>query len=196
MPQYDGYLRSLTNTTLRGVYRPDGVVSETDPLRSADIKRGANAQVGTLNYGVGSGYVDRLCVKDIAIAAGSSTTLDLYTGTDLLGLQDEAAPFRTVKYLEVGIWSGGDTSGVRIGGAAANEWVGFFVAAGDKLDIFPSGPPYRVGSPAGKAVTSTTKNLKIENLGAAEVVVRVVVGGSIVPPGGFTGLFGGLLTYP
>lgn len=195
MPQTDGSIRSTVGTTVRGIYRSAGVVSADLPLKVADIKR-FSATETVLQYGTGSGYIDREIITDRAIPASSSVTYDLYTGTDLVGLQDESAPFRTVKYLEISVLSGGDTSGVRIGGAASNEWVGFFVAAGDKQDIFPSGPPFVVGSPAGKAVTSTTKNLKIENLGAAEVVVRIVIGGSINPPGGFTGLFGGLLTYP
>lgn len=193
MPQTDGYIRSITNTTLRGVYTPS-VVDPDDTLRAADIKRASNDAITTLNFGVGSGYVDRSCVKDIAIPAGSSVTLDLYTGTDLPALQEEAAPLRRVKFLKVAVLSGGDTSGVRIGGAASDEWVGYFAAAGDKFDIFPGGPPFSVGSPAGKDVGATTKNFKMENLGAAEVVLRVSAGGSVVAPGAWTGFFG-LLTY-
>jgi hypothetical protein len=195
MGQVGGSVRASTGTTVRGVYLPQGVVSADDPQRNNAVARHANDAVATLEYGTGSGFVDRTSVSDRAVAAGSSVTWDLYTGTDLPGLQDEAAPFRLVKFLKISILSGGDTSGVRVGGAAADEWVGFFESAGDSLDIFPDGPPFLVGSPAGKAVGSSTKNLKVENLGASEVVLRVVVAGSTTAPGEWVGFFG-LLTYP
>jgi hypothetical protein len=70
--------------------------------------------------------------------------------------------------------SGGDTSGVIVGAAASNEWVGFFGASGDTLTIYPSGPPFAVGSPAGVAVGTTTKNLKIANAGAAAVLYALL----------------------
>ncbi len=195
MAQSAGSLRSFTGTTVKGTYLPQGVLDDGNPLRSNEIRRLANDEITTLQFGTGAGAIDRTSVSDRAIPAASSVTYDLYTGTDLPGLQDEAAPFRLVKFLKVSITSGGDATGVRVGGAAADEWVGFFVAAGDKLDIFPGGPPYLAGSPAGKAVGSSTKNLKIENLGASEVVVRIVVGGSVVAAGAWVGFFG-ILTYP
>jgi hypothetical protein len=75
-------------------------------------------------------------------------------------------------------WSGQFDCGVRIGGAASNEWVGFFAAAGDKALIFPGGPPFLAGSPAGVAVGTSTKNLLIENLGAVSVTVGIQVAGT------------------
>ena len=98
--------------------------------------------------------------------------------------------------VSVSILEGG-ASGVRVGGASSNEWPGWFVAAGDKQDVYAGGPPFWQGDPQdGKAVTSAAKNLKIENLSAsAECIVRIVVTGSA-----FTGgMAGGLLlalTYP
>lgn len=134
-----------------------------------------------LSYGTTSGKADIVAATNVQINATSNATYDLYTGTDIKELLSGAsAPFRKVKSVAVAITAGGDTSGVRIGGAASDEWVGFFVAAGDKLDIFPDGPPFLVGSPAGKAVGTTTKNLKIENLGAAAVSLLILVVGTSV----------------
>lgn len=195
MGQSAGSLRAFTSTTLKGTYQPQGIVTPGEEQRNNEIKRTANDEIATLEYGTGSGTFERECVSDRSILAGSSVTYDLYTGTDQPGLQDESAPFRVVRFVKVSIVSGGDTSGVRVGGAAANEWVGFFASAGDQFDIFPNGPPYLAGSPTGKAVTSSTKNLKIANLGAVEVVVRIVLAGSIHVAGEWTG-FWGFLTYP
>ena len=158
-------------------YAPQGVSSTLD---SFTVQQLANAEISTLTYGTSSGLVDLVTCSDRTISAASTATYDLYTGTDLLGLAGETCAFRKVKYIEIMIVSGGDSSGVQIGGAAANEWVGFFTAAGDKYKIFPSGPPFLGGSPAGVAVGVATKNLLVENLGAASVTVRILVAGSSV----------------
>jgi hypothetical protein len=175
-----GSLRTTIGTTVRGVYPPQGDATDP-PLASTTVSHFANDQPAILQFGTGAGTFDLLSCSDREIPAVSSVTYDLYTGTDLAGLVGETAAFRHVRMLKISIVSGGDTSGVRVGGAASDEWVGFFESAGDSLDIFPDGPPFMVGSPAGKAVGAATKNLKIENLGAVEVVVRIVIGGTATP---------------
>lgn len=165
-----------------------------------DVSRsvsGGTAQ--TCSFGTGSGAVNIVCSAEYILSASGTLTIDLYSGgvtsSDLPDLFNGAAPFRLVKGLSVEIVDGGDTSGVRVGGAASNEWVGFFAAAGDKYLIFPGGPSFLGGSPAGVAVTSTTKNLLIENLStSASVTVRVTAGGTSVVSGQWTG-FWSFLTY-
>ena len=151
----------------------------------------------TLTYGTSSGKLDVPCAGEYEIAAGGSLTLNLYDGgittSDLVTLFGVAATLRNCKSLAISVKSGGDTSGVRIGAASSNEFVGWFAAAGDCLDIFPDGPAFSVGSPAGKAVTSSAKNVKITNQGAVAVVVQVVAGGTTVVPGTAMGVLG--LTY-
>lgn len=148
---------------------------------TAPFARINRADTQSLAYGTASGKADIIAATNVEIGATSSATYDLYTGSDIKELLSGAtAPFRKIKAVGIAITAGGDTSGVRIGGAASDEWVGFFVAAGDKMDIFPSGPPFVVGSPAGKTVGNTTKNLKIENLGAAAVSLLIVIAGTSV----------------
>lgn len=148
---------------------------------TAPFARLNKAFTQALSFGTASGKADIIAATNVQINATSSATYDLYTGSDIKELLSGAsAPFRKIKSVAVAITAGGDTSGVRIGGAAADEWIGFFVAAGDKLDIFPSGPPFVVGSPAGKTVGNTTKNLKVENLGAAAVSLLIVIAGTSV----------------
>lgn len=132
----------------------------------------------SLSFGTASGLADIVAVAEVDIAGAGSATYDLYTGTDIKDMFGGTAAFRKIKSLVVQIMSGGDTSGVVIGGAAADQWVGFFGASGDTLTIYPSGPPFVVGAPAGVAVGSSTKNLKIANAGAASARVRISIAGT------------------
>lgn len=151
----------------------------------------------SLTYGTSSGKMDVPCNGQFIIAAGGSLTLNLYDGgtttSDLTTLFGDAASLRNVKSLSVVVTSGGDASGVKVGAASSNEFVGWFSAAGDAAVIYPSGPALSFGSPAGKAVTSSAKNLKLENLGAAAVIVSVVAAGTTVVSGSAMGVLG--LTY-
>lgn len=171
-----GVVRSSSSTVSKGTYRPQGVASSD--LNDTHITQTAATEITALEYGTGTGRIDHTTHSDRVLAPGASATYDIYVGTDLKDLGGLTCAFRKVRYLKIAIVDGGDTSGVRIGAAAANEWVGFFAAAGDMYKIFPDGPPLEGGSPAGVAVTSTTKNLKIENLGAVNVTVRIVITGT------------------
>lgn len=154
----------------------------------------------TVSYGTGSGKGDSFCSAEFAIAPGATLTLDLYAGgvddEDLPDLFRHAAPLRVVRSVVVAIGTGtGDASGVRVGGAAADEWQGWFVQAGGQQDIFPGGAPFVQGSPAGKEVTATARNLAIENLSASEYVrVRVSLAGGKITSGMSMGTLGGV--YP
>lgn len=192
MAQIDGKVLAQSILSVNGTYLPPGVAGE---IRNIPIKQSTNIAL-LMPHGTATGEVDTIVCQDRVISAGSSVTYDLYTGTDLLDLNSGTAAFRLIRYIGVFIESGGDSSGVRVGGASSNEWIGFFVAAGDKQDIFPDALPWQASSRVGKSVGSSTKNFKIENLGAVAVTVRIAIGGTIQVAGGFTGLFGGLLTYP
>ncbi len=160
-----------------GVYPPQGVTGNLSNFR---VTQAAEDAISPLTFGTGTGQVNLITCSDRTLAAGASGTYDLFTGTDLKDLIGETCAFRKVKYLKVSIVSGGDASGVRIGGAATNEWVGFFAAAGDKKLIFAGGPAEEAGSPAGVAVGTSTKNLLIENLSAVSVTVRILLAGTNV----------------
>ena len=177
MAMTDCSVKAGVSCSVRGVYPPQGVTGE---LNNFTVTQDGNVQVATLTYGTASGKVDLITASDRTLTAGATATYDLYTGTDLKDLSGGTCAFRKVKFVEIMIVSGGDSSGVRIGGAAANIWPAFFADSSDKHLIFPSGPPYLGGSPAGVAVGAATCNLKLENLGAASVTVRVVVAGTSV----------------
>lgn len=162
---------------LSAAIRATGLLTPTNQPKGARIPL-ADRFGQTLAYGTGSGQFDILCFQTRTINAASTLTLDLYAGTDLEDVFDKTAPLRKVKGLCVWVDSGGDTAGVAVGGAASDTWVAFFAHTSDKHLIFPSGPAYLGGSPAGVAVGSSTKNLLIENLGAVSVVVGIAVAGT------------------
>jgi hypothetical protein len=110
------------------------------------------------------------------LAAGASKTYDLYGGTDLPDLFGDPAPLRTLRAVAVVIESGGDAAGVKVGNAATPCGL-FFGTATDTQLIFPNGPSFLQGSPAGVAVTAGANNLKVQNLGAVPVTVTVHAAG-------------------
>lgn len=175
MAMTDCTVKAGVSASARGVFPPQGVTGSNN---NTVITQDGNTQITSLTYGTTSGKVDLITVSDRTINAASSATYDLYTGTDLKDLDGLTCAFRKVKYIEVMIVSGGDTSGVVVGNAAADAWASFFGAATHTHTIFPSGPPYLGGSPAGVAVGTTTKNLKVANAGAVAVTVRVFIAGT------------------
>ncbi len=177
---------------------PGSAIGNTLRDRVANPAGGATQ---TLPYGTSIGQADVFCDGEYAIAAGASLTLNFYDGgttvNDLTTSFGVAANLRVVRSVVVGVKpETGGTSGVTVGGAAANEWVGFFGAAGDTAVIFPDGPALAMGSPAGVAVTSTTKNLKLlNNSSTAPVTVQVFVSGGILTVGTVMGAFPMVVTY-
>lgn len=177
MAATDANIRASVNASCDSTYAPQGV---TSTLKSTDITQSANTQMTPFTFGTTSGKVDLVTCSDRTLTAGASSTYDLYTGTDLKDLDGLTCALRKGKFVYVSIISGGDASGVRIGGAASNQWVAFFADVSDKSLIFPGGPPFIQGSPAGVAIGATTCNLKIENLGAVSVTIRILIGGTSV----------------
>ena len=130
-----------------------------------------DGSTSSLTNGTASGKADILVYQLKTLTATTAATYDLYTGTDLKDLFGQTAAGRSVRHLAVWVDSGGDSSGVLVGGGS--NPVPLFADATDKFKFFPSGPPFLAGSPAGIAVGATTGNLRIENLGAVSVTVGI-----------------------
>lgn len=158
----------------RGTLAVQGVAGSTSGPSGT-----GNASVRqTLGFGTGSGQFNLLVSQARTILAGASAVYDLYAGTDLKDIFGLTAAFRHVKSVAVWVDSGGDASGVRVGGGT--QPVPLFADPTDMLVVFPSGPPFMAGSPAGIAVGATTNNLKLQNLGAADATVWVEIAGTDV----------------
>jgi hypothetical protein len=140
----------------------------------------AGAATQTLGFGVGSGLADVFCDGEYQLAAGGALTLNLFDGgvttSDLTTSFGAAANLRRVKNVTVLLASGGDSSGVTVGGAASNAFTGFWAST---FTIFPGGPMPPFGSPAGATVSSSQKNVKLlNNSSSATAVVQVFVTGA------------------
>lgn len=163
--------------TLSTAIRATGLLTPANQPTGSRISL-SDAIGQTLTYGTTAGKADIVCFQTRTLATVTAATYDLYTGTDLLDIFGDTAAFRKIKSLMVWVDSGGDAAGVTVGGAAADAWVAFFGNINDVWTVFPSGPPLLGGSPAGVAVGSGTKNLKILNNGAVSVVVGIAIAGT------------------
>lgn len=170
--QLSGSMRASATLT------PQGTASTSTLTNPQSSVTGGSTQV--LSYGTSTAQADILCSGDFTLTAGSSVTLDLYTGTDFKDVFGATAALRKLKSIELHIVTGGDTAGVTIGNAASNGTALFFGANTQTWTIYPSGAPFMGGSPAGVAIGSTTKNLKVLNNGAISVTVRLVIAGTSV----------------
>lgn len=154
---------------------PQGNAS-TKTLTSPSVsERSADSQA--LTFGTTSGTADIYCAVQNTLGAGASATYDIFTGTDLPNVFGGTAAIRTLRGIAVVIDSGGDASGVTIGGAASNATPLFFGNANDVWTIFPSGPPFAGGSDAGVAITNLLKNVKILNNGLVSVTFTIYLAG-------------------
>lgn len=158
--------------------RAAGSFTPTNGVRAVPLLVN-KGQTQSLAYGTGSGQCDLEVVTTRTITAGSSATLDLYDGSvlDVFGLP---AAFRTLRALAVWVQSGGDASGVDVGddGVVSNPARSFLKGTSPRFSVFPSGPAYSAGSPAGVVVDATHRNLKVVNAGAVSVTVLVALAGA------------------
>jgi len=126
----------------------------------------------TLAFGTGSGQANHVVRQDRQLAAGASETLDLFAGlTDIFGVASTG--FTNLKYLkieQVANPSGTNGSGLTIGNAAADQFVGWFGAAAHTHALEYGGMPYVAGSAGGKTVSNTVKNLKITNADGSNAI--------------------------
>ncbi len=145
-------------------------------------------------FGTGPGRMSIEVFSTLTIPAATAITYDLYSGGDFLDVFGFPATFRVVKSLVIWVGTGGDASGVCIGGAASNCWPASFADVTDKALIFPGSGPFVADRNAGTDVTSTSKNLKIENLGLVAANLEIRIAGGIDAAGYAMGPLG--LTYP
>lgn len=133
----------------------------------------------SLTSGTATGQVDLLYAGTRTLAASTTEDLDLAGGlTDVFGT---TLTFVKVKHIYVAAASG-NTNNVVMGGAAANQFVGFFGAAAHTLAILP-GQCVRFSHPTtGWTVTAGTGDLlKFANSGAGTgVTYDLLIAGTSV----------------
>lgn len=147
--------------------------------------------------GTGDGTGDVFIFTNRTIPALSASTFDLFSGDDFNDVFDQPAPLRVVREISIWIVSGDDGSGVRIGGATAGDvWPATFSDDTDMVTIYPGGGDWTASNPVGILVTNLQKNLQVENLGNADVNIRIAIAGSTAVAGVPMYLANLLMTYP
>ncbi len=147
-----------------------------------------------LLYGTGPGRMSSMVKTTRTINALTAVTYDLYSATDFVDVFGDAVGFRNIKSITIWVLSGGDTAGVRIGGAASNCWTANFADSSDKALIYPDSGPWIADRNAGSILTTSALNLKIENLGAVAVTLAIRIAGGIDAAGYAAGPLG--MVYP
>lgn len=136
----------------------------------------------TPTSGTGTGAVDLCYAKQLSLA-GSATTLDLTSVTDLSGASVSFARVRLIVVQNLATTAGYT---VTIGAAASNQWTGFLgtttstlvlqpnVGATTNHSAFVATDIYSTGSSTGAYVDSTHKSLKLDP-GANTISVNVFI---------------------
>lgn len=166
-----GSWRLSTAVRFAGTHLPSGGVRAVP----VNLTKGPTQSLG---YGTAGGTLDVPVVRRLTIPDGTSETLNLYDGS-LLDVFGQPAPFRTLRSVAVWVESGGDATGVVVGadGVVADPVPIFLTGTNPRVTVYPSGPAFSAGSPAGVAVDATHRNLKLTNAGAADAVVVVALAG-------------------
>jgi hypothetical protein len=170
-----------TSTSITGTQAPQGTAgSSTISANSATIQSTCNGTV--LTYGTASNQVNLIVCQDRTLAISTNEILDLYGHTTPLGdIFGSNCLFLHIKYIMIYLLPGtGDISGLTIGGAGANPWVGPMGGTTPTITIYPGGRPWELGEPtAGFVVGSTNGQLKVANNSASVAATyRLVIGGT------------------
>ena len=161
---------SALRTTITGAYsRPRGLGSTLYNL--------AFEYAASLTDGTGANQADILYLSDpanpLSLGAGADNNLDLSgTTPDAIG---DSTVFVKVKVIAIKA-EPTNTDIIRIGGAAANPFLGPFGSATFKQDIGPNGLYHVVNPVAGWTVTPGTGDiLRINNPGAGTALYHVLI---------------------
>ena len=137
-------------------------VAASDALGSWTVTNGTTANKADLRF-----------ETELTLAAAGSSTLDLEALTDRFGT---VVDFARIKALHIIVEAAKD-SGVNLGAAASNEWLGFLVAAGDKVNV-RSGGWLSIGAPdaTAYAVTdSSSTDIKISHDGSGSETIKAKI---------------------
>ena len=116
--------------------------------------------------GTGSQNISNPLVTVEEIAGGASGTIDLFALTAPPSNLNLNLSYAKIKMIVVELIANDDDStgslGVRVGAAASNRFDGWLNPGGWN-DVDTGGMPYIAGSPSGRAVSASARNLQILN---------------------------------
>ncbi len=127
--------------------------------------------VKSLTAGTSSGQVDLIWSRTVTLTA-TSATYDLSNLVDAFGA---TVNFAHVKQLL--IKNGSATDILSVGNAASNPWSGFLSSGATTETVGPGGVLMKVDPVAGRLVSGTSKNLKVD-AGSATITFSIVIVGT------------------
>mgnify|MGYP003647553217 CR=1 FL=1 len=151
---------TYTNTTAEGSVITDRVEKKDSQLNFA------------FSDGVTAAKADQLYHTQISLAAAGTSTLDLESATNAFGT---SLDFAKIKGIQINSEALKD-SGVNVGAAVANPWLGWIVAADDLINCAPGGTIGAIAPElAAWAVSSSNSDLKFAHDGAGSETILVDV---------------------
>lgn len=126
------------------------------------------------NYedGTGAGKVNKEVFFFRTITAGSNWDLDLTSG--LTDVENNSVVFTGIKELLIGVISADWTKKVKWGAAASNSWQGS-LSAGATQDVYSTYRHPPKADAGGWTVDGTHKTLRLNNPGASDIQVFLII---------------------
>ncbi|MBN2293494.1 MAG: hypothetical protein JXM70_13780 [Pirellulales bacterium] len=130
-----------------------------------------------LNDGTGTDQADMVWhVEDQILAAGNSSTLDLENLSQ--SIFGDAISLSMAKVKAILIVNTSSSGYLLVGGAAGDEWLEPFAAAGDKVKVMPGGQLLLANPGGGWSVGAGSTDLKIEAVMAQATYDIAILGTS------------------
>lgn len=149
----------------------------------SQAKRSLSKQIAnSLQAGTGSAQIDALIVREDTLAGSGFFEYDLFDGT-VLDIFDQATILQSIKFIWIGMIAnpGGATSAssITIGNAVAEPLQLWFGSDTHTQTIYPEGPPFCQGNPAGLTVDALNNRVRVLNNDAVNQASYVIVIGGV-----------------
>jgi hypothetical protein len=171
--------------TCQGNLTPQGTYAGSTPVGLPSVPLNyplSNAESLTFSATPGSGQYNLIVDQYRTLAASGSETLDLYgSTTPLLDIGGGTCAFRHIKLCLIWIWNGGDISGLTVGNAGSDPWLGNLSGTTTTQTCYPTGAPLCwAGEPVTGLVVSTTHGqlLITNNSSAVSVTYALLIAGT------------------
>lgn len=170
---------TISTARFRGDFQWNAQQPYSTGVNDANLSSSLSSFAYTFTQGTGSGQVDLLHEVVLHVAAGGTSTFDLWNFTEMATAT--ATGFQAVKFLVIGLGANASNvtaSQVIASKDASNGWQGFWSTGSGNQSIYPNFP-YTIGNVgSGVPVSNTNKSLLITNSDVSNIAyVRIFLAG-------------------